>query len=306
MIQLVLALFVFQISNAVLCTTKVECTANYFILPGMERCNPYLTCADLSSISIIKRIGSGAVKDVFLGSWESFSVVLSVSVSRSTFVDFMSGIKVLKLLNPSKYVVQLIGYCEQSHVLLTEYHPNGNAADFFNQSPIESVSDIQSVKFCHQYSLILKHLHSGPAGRRVFCDSNSLEKLLSQLLIRSDLTLVLNDVDALPEVVKGIGIKCGHQQLFGTFVAPEQLWPSSEQFSDALMPGYDEKTDIWKSADVCEYFLKRAKDGVVFRYRLFELHNKCKNQDPGLRPSSQELEKEYSIVLKELENHVEL
>lgn len=306
MIQILLALLVLQYSGAFLPTTKVECSINYFILPGMERCHPHLTCADLGSISILKRLGTGAVKNVFLGSWKGLSVVFSVPVSSNTIVDFMSGIGVLKLLNPSKRIVQLIGYCEENHVLLTEYHMNGNAADFFNQTPPESDSDIQSVHLCHQYSLILKYLHYGPAGRRVFCDSNSLEKLLSQLLVRSDLSLVLNDVDALPEVVNVTGIKCGHRQLFGTFVAPEQLWRSSEQFRDELMPGYDEKTDIWKSVFVCEYFLNRAIGGQVLRYRLFDLHKKCKNQDPMLRPTSKELELAYNNVLKELKNHIEL
>lgn len=306
MIEILLALLVLQYSSAFLPTTKVECSINYFILPGMEHCHPHLTCADLGSISIVKRLGTGAVKNVFLGSWKGISVVLSVPVSGNTSVDFMSGIEVLKLLNPSKYIIQLIGYCEQNHVLLTEYHPNGNAADFFNQTPPESDSDIQSIHFCHQYSLILKYLHYGPAGRRVFCDSNSLEKLLSQLLVRTDLTLVLNDVDALPEVVNVTGVKCGHRQLYGTFVAPEQLWPSSEQFRDDVMTGYDEKTDIWKSAFVCEYFLNRAKGGQVLRYRLFNLHKKCKNQDPMLRPTSKELELAYNDVLKELNDHMEL
>lgn len=306
MIQIVLALLVLQYSYAFLLTKKVECSNNQFILPGMVRCQLHLTCADLGSISIVKQLGTGAVKNVFLGSWKGLPVVLSVPVSSNILVDFLSGIEALKLLHSSKYIVQLIGYCEKNHVLMTEYHPNGNAADFFDQTPLESGSDIQSIHLCHQYSLILKYLHYGPAGRRVFCDSNSLEKLLSQLLVRSDLTLVLNDVDALPEVVNVTGVKCGHRQLFGTFVAPEQLWASSEQFRDYLMPGYDEKTDIWKSAFVCEYFLKRAKGGQVLRYRLFDLHKKCKNQDPMLRPTSKELELAYNNVLKELKNHIEL
>lgn len=304
--QILLALLILQYSSAFLSSPKVECSSNYFILPGMESCHPHLTCADLGSISILKHLGTGAVKNVFLGSWKGLSVVLSVPVSSNSLGDFMSGIDVLKLLNPSNYIVQLVGYCEQNHVLLTEYHPNGNAEHFFNQTPLESDSDVQSVHFCHQYSHILKYLHYGPAGRRVFCDSNSLEKLLSQLLVRSDLTLVLNDVDALPEVVNTTGVKCGHRQLFGTFVAPEQLWPSSEQFRDDIMPGYNEKTDIWKSVFVCEYFLNRAQGAQVLRYRLFDLHKKCKNEDPLLRPTSIELELAYNTILKELKNHVEL
>ena len=54
------------------------------------------------------------------------------------------------------------------------------------------------------------HTHS-----RVMCDSNDLLKMLSQFLITDDLRLILNDVDALPQVdhANGDKILCGHRQI---------------------------------------------------------------------------------------------
>uniref|UniRef100_A0A1B6LZ61 Protein O-mannose kinase n=1 Tax=Graphocephala atropunctata TaxID=36148 RepID=A0A1B6LZ61_9HEMI len=284
--------------------SEQECPVDQFKLRGMESCRPLIVCEDLHDIQIIKRLGSGAVKDVFLIDWKGFSLVLSVPINFTLLEDFMEGAKVLKLLNPSKHVVQFLGYCNKSHTLLTKYYPMGNAANFF--SKILPYSALQGIEFCYQYALVLNHLHNGPAGRRVFCDSNSLDKLLSQLLVTSDQSLVLNDVDALPELVNGTGIKCGHRRLEGSFVAPEQLWNRNDPFKANLMPSYNEKTDIWKAASVCDYFLNKAKDGVLARYRLYELHLKCKDQEPLLRPTAQELLSEYSKVAEEYRIHSEL
>uniref|UniRef100_A0A1B6G1A5 Protein O-mannose kinase n=1 Tax=Cuerna arida TaxID=1464854 RepID=A0A1B6G1A5_9HEMI len=282
----------------------VECPLNHFKLKGMESCHPWLDCEDLDSITVIKRLGTGAVKDVFLADWKGFLLALSIPVNPTFLEDFMAGVNVLKLLNSNKYVVQYIGYCNRTYALLTEYHAKGNAADFL--SKISPYNVMKGLEFCHQYALILNHLHNGPAGKRVFCDSNSLDKLLSQLLVTSDEQLILNDVDALPEVVNVSGVKCGKQQLHGTFVAPEQLWNRNEPFSDNLMPSYNEKTDIWKAGTVCGHFLNKVTDGVWVRYRLYEFHSKCKNHEPLSRPNAEELVIEYSKVADEYMNHSDL
>jgi len=286
-------------------TEAVACPPNFFKLKGMNSCYPWLSCEDLENITLIKHLDSGAVKNVFLVQWMQFYVVQSIPTSSNYLEDFLNGVKHLQLLNPSDYIVQYVGYCDSKFTLFTEYHPNGNAADYFElKSPKLSVTD--GLKFCHQYALILNYLHHGPAGRRVFCDSNSLHKLLSQLLVTYDHRLILNDVDALPEVVDGSGIKCGHRRLEGQFVAPEQLWTKNEMFNHDLLPGYDEKTDIWKAASVCDYFLQRAHGGEVARYKLFDLHSQCKNKDPSLRPSIKILIDVYSSTLEELNYHSEL
>ena len=124
------------------------------------------------------------------------------------------------------------------------------------------------------------------------CDSNGLAKTLSQFLITDDFHLVLGDLDALPKVTKnhkGL-IKCGHRQLFGIFVAPEQLWPyTTKSFNDEEMPGYDEKTDIWKLPDVLYELLGDSRLSQRLKCRLFNKVRRCKAMLPQDRPTAKEM-----------------
>ena len=125
------------------------------------------------------------------------------------------------------------------------------------------------------------------------CDSNDIAKTLSQYLITDDLHLVVNDLDALPEVRvdKGELIKCGHRELQGDFVAPEQLWPygGSRPFNDEEMPPYDEKIDIWRIPNVVDKLLGRVQNGNYVRRLLLGIHESCKQDDPDERPTAKEI-----------------
>lgn len=159
------------------------------------------------------------------------------------------------------------------------------AEDSFNESR-EFEMRLQMVS---DYLQIIHFLHNSPIGCRVMCDSNDLEKTLSQFLITDDLHLVLADVDALPLVDRATGtlIKCGHRQLFGTFVAPEQLWPFKDfEFHDEKMPEYDEKTDIWKIPDVVYHLLGNSATADQLKFRLFNILKQCKSHKPNERPSA--------------------
>lgn len=304
----IIVLYLFTFYNQSTSSSTSECLKDQFKLNGMKNCHALLTCENVKQMTVLKRLGTGAVKDVFLFRWKEYEIVVSVPVNTQYLKDFLDGVNVLKLLNPSKFVVQFLGFCPENNILMTEYHKLGNFLDYLKTKPLVSNS-VQRVELCFKYASILNHLHHGPAGRRVFCDSNSLDKLLSQLLITSDFRIILNDVDAVPEVTDLSVIKCGHREIKGDFVAPEQLWTiTNDSFDDALMPGYNEKTDIWKAASVCEFFLKGAEDEEVLKYRLFEVHRKCKNKTPLLRPTAQVLLKEYNKVIEDIGEviHVEL
>lgn len=131
------------------------------------------------------------------------------------------------------------------------------------------------------------------------CDSNSISKLLSQILLDEHLEVVVNDLDALPLVGPG-GVVCGHSQLDGDLVAPEQRWPFPDlPYSAALMPGYTEKVDIWKAGKVCNHFLN-VSGGAWAKYRLFKIHRRCMHELPAMRPCASELYQEYENALAEL------
>ena len=150
------------------------------------------------------------------------------------------------------------------------------------------------------YVKILQFLHNSPLGVRVMCDSNDITKTLSQYLITNDFHLVVNDLDVLPEVKADEGelIKCGHRELYGDFVAPEQLWPYSSPFDDEEMLPYDEKIDIWRIPNVVDKLLGRVHNSNYVRRLLIEIHESCKQEDPEERPSATEVLEVFLNVQK--------
>lgn len=231
-------------------------------------------------------------------------MALSTLASPEYLDDFLHGLSMLQALQ-GPLVVQLVGFCLEDKTLVTEFHPFRSllnlegvlAQERYRQQDTWQVR----LRLAVDYVSILQLLHNSPAGRRVMCDSSSLEKTLSQFLLTSDLHLLVNDVDALPEVdpSRGLLAKCGHRELTGDFVAPEQLWPHRNRgvaFSDDLMPEYDEKTDIWKIPDVTRFLIGRVPGGDLVHFHLFSVHERCKNRDPERRPSALEVLEAYKQV----------
>ena len=146
------------------------------------------------------------------------------------------------------------------------------------------------------------------------CDTNSLEKTLSQYLISNSGSLILADADALPIVDKLCsgqpeycssdylmyfyylmrldthtkkGILCGSRELFGDFVAPEQLWHDGHKpFNASEQHAYDEKSDVYKIPAVCEYFIGDKLWRTEKLSRLRALLKRCLNYNPEQRPSA--------------------
>ncbi|XP_030005231.1 protein O-mannose kinase isoform X2 [Sphaeramia orbicularis] len=271
------------------------CLPQHFKMVTMKNCTPWLQCAQIKTeVRKLKLIGQGAVKKVYLAEWRAQKVALSELSSLDYEADFLHGLSMLQTLQGPR-VVQLVGFCLDDHVLVTEYHPLGsllNLDDVLAQEQYQQHNTWQTrLRLAMNYVSILHYLHNSPAGRRVMCDSNSLDKTLSQFLLTNNFHLVVNDLDALPEVdrSRGLVVKCGHRELSGDFVAPEQLWPFSstgKSFSDDLMPGYDERTDIWKIPDVTRFLMGRVPGGDLVHFHLFQIHEECKKTSPELRPSA--------------------
>lgn len=222
--------------------------------------------------------------------------------------DFDHGWRMLTGFQHSPLVVQIIGRC--NNTFLSEYHRHQSAR---NIPPIvqELFKDLASYpekelatrfNLCINYVEIIDFLHNSPLGVRVMCDTNDLQKTLDQYLVTDDLRLVVNDLDALPEVIHSNGtlIKCGRREVFGGLAAPEQIWPyENETFDDERMTPYDEKTDIWKIPDVCNYFLQDVKDSRGIRLRLLTVHQRCKEPQPQFRPSAGEILRNYRQIMDE-------
>ncbi|KAF0031888.1 hypothetical protein F2P81_016443 [Scophthalmus maximus] len=281
------------------------CSPQHFKMVTMKNCTPWLQCSQIrAEVRKLKLVGQGAVKKVYLSEWRAQKVALSKLSSPDYLEDFLHGLSMLQALQGHQ-VVQLVGFCLEDHTLVTEHHPLGsllNLDSVLAQEQHQRHNTWQTrLRLATDYVSVLHYLHDSPAGRRVMCDSNSLEKTLSQFLLTSDFHLVVNDLDALPEVdpSRGSSVKCGHRELTGDFVAPEQLWPYANDgrpFEDDLMPGYDEKTDIWKIPDVTWFLMGRVPGGDLVHFHLFQIHEECKKEDPKLRPSALDVLKVYRSV----------
>ncbi|KAM4809994.1 protein O-mannose kinase [Rhinophrynus dorsalis] len=288
--------------------SKVEsqvCPHGYFKMGSMKDCSPWLSCeAVKKEVRKLKLVGEGAVKKVFLSEWKEMKVALSQLTSSDLQNDFLHGLNMLQSLQ-SKHVVTFLGYCEEHHSILTEYHPLGSLKDLdktFNLLKYQSFNTWQNrLRLAIDYVSIINYLHNSPLGTLVMCDSNDLNKVLSQYLLTSDFHVVANDLDALPLVDrdKGILVKCGKREITGHFVAPEQLWPYGEdvEFSDDLMPAYDEKTDIWKIPAVTDHLLGHVDGSDIVRFHLFDIHAACRKKNPSERPSAQTVLDTYRRVL---------
>ncbi|MBN3321115.1 SG196 kinase, partial [Atractosteus spatula] len=281
-----------------------DCPPGHFRVGAMRNCSPWLQCeAVLKEVRKLKMISQGAVKQVFLSEWKGHKVALSKLSSLDYQEDFLHGLEMLKALQ-SPYVVTLVGFCLDNHTIVTEYQPLGSLLNLNAVLNLEKYSNVNTwqnrFRLAIEYVEIQAFLHNSPMGVRVMCDSNDLGKTLSQYLLTTDFHLVANDLDALPLVDHDANIlaKCGPRELLGEFVAPEQLWPHGEelQFTDGLMPGYDEKTDIWKIPDVVRFLLGQVEGSDVVHFHLFDTHAACKNRDPSQRPSAQEVLKVYRTV----------
>ncbi|RWS29302.1 protein O-mannose kinase-like protein [Leptotrombidium deliense] len=295
---IILALIVYsKISISSETNELTICENGFFRLDEMSDCHPLLNCKHVQNVTLLSHLGQGAVKDVFLAKWHFVYIALLKLRNNLFKEDFNHNLLMLKSLGKSRFIPTLVGYCEKKNIVLTQYYPYGNALNFpFILQKLSSFDSNICFKFCVSFLKVINFLHNSPNGVRVMCDSNSLEKLLSQFLITSDLNLVANDLDALP-VVRGDGIKCGHREIKGNFVAPEQLWPFPEKhFNDSEMPFYNEKVDIWKIPDVCNWFLSFCNTSEQLKKEINIIHFKCKSRDAKLRPTASEVLRLYKKI----------
>ncbi|MEE6512601.1 hypothetical protein FKM82_019695 [Ascaphus truei] len=281
------------------------CPQGYFKMGVMKNCTPWLSCEAIKKeVRKLKLVGEGVVKKVFLSEWKEMKVAVSQLTSPALRDDFLHGLRMLQSLQ-SRHVVTLLGYCEENDSMLTEYHPLGSLRDLdktFGLPKYQSFNTWQNrFRLAIDYVNIINYLHNSPQGTLVMCDSNDLNKVLSQYLLTSDFRVVANDLDALPVVDHdtGILVKCGQREIVGPFVAPEQLWPHGPdvEFADDLMPLYDEKTDIWKIPAVTDHLLGHVEGSDIVRFHLFDIHSECGKKNSSDRPSAQTVLDTYRRVL---------
>ena len=280
--------------------------------PDYQAYRPNLIdCAEYrANVTLLRKIAEGVVKEVWLGKWSSNGYV-AVSFLKSPLYadDFQHNIHMLRnftLLFDSKLTARFLGDCG-GRILFTKFYRLGpltglyhllprlsssvqsktqsiiqNRAEHSTQSN-EALSSRECFQFCIRYARAIDYLHNSPIGRRVMCDSNDLAKLASQFLIDDDLTIVANDLDALPDVSNG-PIKCGNRRLIGDLIAPEQRIQNAT---------YDHRIDLYKLPFVCDYLRSLCARDELLDLLLAKLHAQCLDQLPSNRPNSSQILSEY-------------
>lgn len=273
------------------------CPFGYFRLSGMGECRKWLTCADWADLDTNRTyLTQGSMKRVFKTNWNGTPLILA-RVKRFKYTSFIAN---LKSLQPSIFVTQLVGSCEDPAwpEVLLEYHPHGrlgNLPDVLEMSP-QLAQPHLLMRLLLDYASILSVLHHmEPEGARVLCDTWSLQKITHQFLLTKDFRLLLNDVDDLSVVMPSQNklAKCsaGFYQnvklLDSEFLAPEE-------FSQGF---FDESVDIYKVPSLAQWILEWAgEDGRELLLLLDPLHRRCKSVLPKDRPSALEILSEYQKV----------
>lgn len=244
------------------------------------------------NVSLIRSIGEGLVKDVWLAKWQDKGYIAVSYLKNELYSDdFLHNINMLDYFNSfnSKFTSHYLGNCD-NRILFTKYYNLGPLRNlyFMLKQPYLPIFNYQILapadcfQFCLSYARTIEHLHTSPIGKRVMCDSNDLNKLLSQFLIDDNLNIIANDLDALPDAT--YPIRCGNRSLIGDLLAPEQFNSSNS---------YDEKIDIYKLPFVCNWFLSLCPKSDLLELLIDNLHKNCLNKDPSKRPNATHILNEY-------------
>ena len=296
----------------------VPCPLGKFALEQWVVCTSLLSCNEMNyGIQIgstLYKVGSWVLH---AARWNNYDIIyaLLLSSDEGTTFDFKS-IQRLILHDSLLYPVGVCSREDKNELLFAWSNGILGRADQLDSLLLrkaECDNEIVRFKLAMDYVRVLVHLHSSGAGHNetqfVLCNSHSLSLLLSQFLIMDDMRLVLAALDNLPALNVGTTdhdqreakIKCSQDELKGTFIAPEQQWPfkSSKVFNPTQQPGYNEKSDIWKIPDVTQALLSDSEGASQNIMDMLEVvHRKCKNLEPSLRPTAQQVLQEYQFVWK--------
>jgi len=154
------------------------CPIGYFRLDGMDTCHRWLECSDWPDLDQNRTyLTQGSMKRVFKTTWRGIPVILA-RVKRFKYYSFINN---LRSLQPSIFVTQLVGACENPAwpEVVLEYHPRGRLGNL--PAVLEMTPKLASphllMRLLVDYAAVLSVLHHRePEGARVLCDTWSLQK----------------------------------------------------------------------------------------------------------------------------------
>ena len=174
------------------------------------------------------------------------------------------------------------------------YYKHGSAKNvgkLLQKPEFSHFNNIQTrFQLLEDYVKVMNFMHTSSIGVRVFCDSGTLGKLLSQYLITDDFHLVVNDLDNAPDARQVEGIVCNHKfaRESNSWFAPEQRGLSE---SDS-----DEKVEIWKIPVIAQKLLGNVNGSSFVKSKLEEIMARCQATNPQQRPKANEVVQELVRV----------
>nr|XP_039259607.1 protein O-mannose kinase-like [Styela clava] len=183
----------------------------------------------------------------------------------------MKGNRNLLMLQPSPYVIQVIGFCEEppNSTVLTESCEK--CADLNKilkrgqRSSSKRYSGQQRFEWATKIVGAFDYLHHGLGLPRLHCDLHFLPQAFNQFIVTKDHSLFMSDVDEIPQVDKKNGeyATC-HREIGGImkqphFIPPEQRYTAKEYKNKEPCKPVDEKSDIWKIPDITRKLMEGSK-----------------------------------------------
>ena len=92
---------------------KRPCRNGSFQDKNNNKCVPLLKCDEIDSLEVVRQLEGGFVKKISLVRWGGMDLVYSTPRVAEYEEDFASGMKILKKMHDSTFLVELVGICHE-------------------------------------------------------------------------------------------------------------------------------------------------------------------------------------------------
>jgi len=248
----------------------------------------------LNELEIGKEIGNGNYGRVCIGKWKQYRVALKFCQNKGMMDEFMREANLMMSLPPHPNVVRMYGVSIDSTqpIIVMEYCPGGSLDKLLYDTE-EHISDEQKIRWVHEISMGMRHLHKHNIVHRDLAARNIL---LSQV----------NLADAQPKI-SDFGMSRVLQQDIEARtmnkIGPIR-WMAPESIEQQV---YSKKSDVWMFGILvyeivaqCEPHINVQRDEVALLIRdhgltptipnncpkkLRELMQMCWTKQPEQRPN---------------------
>jgi len=226
-------------------STAVPCSIEADVLPFADARPEELSQIDISSLTVMEKVGAGGTAEVFRGRWKGQKVaikqlLLVKNIDVKELVSFQREVQVLaSIVHPN--LVKFFGVVFESrpYRIITEFCEGGTAFDLIHNADFH-LSWLQKVSICQDTACGMAYLH---ANQIIHRDLKSLNLLLDQVVNSNRDKCIVKVADFGLSRTKEPGAKWGKM----TSQVGTLHWMAPEVFCGTE---YDEKCDVYSYAMV--------------------------------------------------------